>query len=275
MVDIRHYTLFTLTAILIAGTAYSVLHDTYLDTSNPLLTHLPHKLAKTHYFAAKTNVFNTYFIKKLWGWTSVLFFFSYLTSPVQVRTKDRLFKYLAATTIWLLFTSWFFGPALLERFIVASGGECILALPSGGVLSVPNELCFTHSTISHQSHPHLFPDTFSAMDTSLLGWASIPRLRRGHDISGHVFLLTLATLFLADQLRPSFKTKRWTSVHTWAVTSNIILIGLWLLAALTTSVYFHSPMEKLSGYLLGLSSFMLIQALFGGEVQIHPRTVPE
>ncbi|KAF9485964.1 hypothetical protein BDN70DRAFT_794808 [Pholiota conissans] len=274
MVDARHYTLFVITAILIAGTAYSVHQDTYLDTSNPLLTHLPHKLSGTHYFATKTNILNTLFIKKSWAWTSATFLFSYLTSPVQVRTKDRLFKYFTATAIWLLFTSWFFGPALLERFIVVSGGECILALPSGDIVSVPNELCYTRSTITQQTHPHLFPATFSTEDYSLKGWASKPRLRRGHDVSGHVFLLTLSTLFLVDQLRPSFKIRRWTSVHKWAIASNIILIGIWLFATYTTSVYFHSPFEKFTGYLLGLASFVLTQVLFGGNVQIHPRTVP-
>ena len=37
MVDIRHYTFAAITAILLAGTVYSLVYDTYLDTSDPLL----------------------------------------------------------------------------------------------------------------------------------------------------------------------------------------------------------------------------------------------
>ncbi|KAF8967915.1 inositol phospholipid synthesis and fat-storage-inducing TM-domain-containing protein [Flammula alnicola] len=268
MVDVRHYTLVLLSAILFIGTVYSVFQDTYLDTSNPLLSALPHKLSHTHYFATKTNPLNVYFIKKSWGWTSALFLFSYLTAPPQTRTKDRLFKYLTLTGIWLLFTSWFFGPALFERLTVLSGGECVFTLPSGDLITVPNELCYTKSTITHHTHPDLFVDTTTFPSE---GWRVIPRLRRGHDISGHVFLLTMSTLFLVDQLRPSFKVGRWSSIHTWAIAANIVLVAIWLFATYTTSVYFHSPFEKFSGYLLGVASFGLTQILFGGDVQTHPQ----
>ena len=70
-----------LSAIVVFGTAYSVLFGTYLDTSNPLLTHLPHPLSDTHYFASKKNFLNVYFIKKAWGWTSAVFLFSWFTTP--------------------------------------------------------------------------------------------------------------------------------------------------------------------------------------------------
>lgn len=105
-------TLAAITAIVVFGTAYSVLNNTYLDTSNPLLTHLPHPLHHTHYFASKRNVFNVVFTKNLWGWTSAAFLALFFTSPPRTRTRERVYKYLALTAVWLLFTSWFFGPAL-------------------------------------------------------------------------------------------------------------------------------------------------------------------
>ncbi|KAF8161233.1 inositol phospholipid synthesis and fat-storage-inducing TM-domain-containing protein [Crassisporium funariophilum] len=268
MRDIRYQTIVVIAVTLLFGTGYSVLYNTYLDTSNPLLTHLAHALSGSHYFATKTNPLNVYFIKKAWGWTSLAFLFSYLTSPAQVRTKERFFKYLTLTAVWLLFTSWFFGPALLERVIVASGGQCVIALPNGDPITVPNEYCYSKSTITQQSHPDLFVTTFAIPPE----WRLIPRLRMGHDISGHIFLLTMSTLFLVDQLRPSFKMGRWSSVHQWALASNIVLIAIWLFAIYTTGVYFHSPFEKLTGFLLGVASFAITQVpVF--DVLSQPQTV--
>lgn len=250
MADLRYQTLLTITAILLLGTAYSVLYGTYLDTSNPLLTLLPHHLADTHHFASKSNPLNVYFIKKSWGWTSLVFLFSYLTSPPQIRTRERLSKFLFLTLVWVLFTSWFFGPALLDRFTVYSGGKCVYQLPDGKVETVPVEVCYAKSAISPETHQHLFREgaTQSFMELPE-GWHTVPRLRRGHDLSGHIFLLTMATLLLADQLRASFKFRAWWSgLHMWAVAANIVLIGIWLLGTYTTSVYFHSPFEKFTGY---------------------------
>ncbi|KAF8897091.1 inositol phospholipid synthesis and fat-storage-inducing TM-domain-containing protein [Gymnopilus junonius] len=257
MTDLRLQTLLTVTAILLLGSAYSVLYGTYLDTSNPHLTHLPHHLADTHFFASKSNPLNVYFIKKSWGWTSLVFLFSYLTSPPQIRTRRRLSKFLFLTSVWVLFTSWFFGPALLDRFTVYSGGECVYQLPDGHIRNVPIEVCYTKSAISPETHKHLFSDNFAGLPE---GWRIVPRIRRGHDFSGHVFLLTMATLLLADQLRASFKFRAWWSgLHMWAVAANIALMGIWLLGTYTTSVYFHSPFEKFTGYLLGVTSFAVSQ----------------
>ncbi|KAL0956456.1 hypothetical protein HGRIS_002602 [Hohenbuehelia grisea] len=241
--------------ILLVGTTYSVLQNTYLDTSNPLLAHLPHPLHATHYFANKANFLNVMFIKRAWAWTTGAFLLAWLTAPGAM--AGRFVRWLAATAVWLAFTSWFFGPALLERVIVASGGECVLALPSGDTLSVPQEYCFTKSTISTDSHPHLFTtSTFVAPEA---GWGGKPRLRRGHDVSGHVFLLTMSVLFLAEQLRPSFRVSRWSTAHACAVAANAVLIGIWLFSLWTTGLYFHTPLEKFTGYVLGVLGFAVSQ----------------
>ena len=247
MVDVRHFTLAAITAIVLLGTLYSVVHDTYLDTSNPLLSHLPHKLSNTHYFATKSNPLNVYFIKKSWGWTTLAFFASFITAPSQVRTKQRVFKFLTLTVIWLLFTSWFFGPALLERITVFSGGQCIFPLPSGDLITIPDQFCHTRSTLTPHTHPDLFTSLQMKAFAPPEGFRIVPRIRNGHDISGHIFILTMSTLFLADQLRPSFRAGRWSSLHGWAIAANIVLIWIWLFACYTTSVYFHAPFEKFTG----------------------------
>lgn len=261
MPDARIAALAITTSIVLFGTAYSVFNNSYLDTSNPLLTYLPHPLHSTHYFASKKNPLNIYFIKRIWGWTTAAFLFHFFTSPRAARTKERVFQYLAATGVWLIFTSWFFGPAVLERLVASTGGECVVNLPSGAVITVPNEYCYTKSTVSALTHPSLFPASLLLPED---GWHGRPRLRRGHDVSGHIFLLTMSTLFLVDQLRTSFVSsaradRRWPPMHKWAVLVNALFIAVAMFASYTTSVYFHTPIEKLTGYLLGVGGFAVTQ----------------
>jgi hypothetical protein len=232
------------TAVVLLGTLYSVWKNTYLDTSNPLLTHLPHPLGTSHRWANKSNFLNVYFIKKAWGWTSGAYLFAWGTSPTPLRSGQRLARWVVATAIWVIFTAWFFGPALIERIVLASGGECILSLPSGELLALPAQYCHAHAAISPATHPTLFTSSFVLPPE----WRATPRLRKGHDVSGHIFLLTLSILLLAQQLAGSFALRRWSVPHAAAVNANIALILVWLFASGTTSVYFHSPLEKVTGY---------------------------
>ncbi|KAF7968692.1 hypothetical protein HWV62_29702 [Athelia sp. TMB] len=254
MPDLRKAAFVALSGVLIFGSAYSVIYNTYLDTSNPLLTSLPHPLSSTHYFANKANPLNTIFIKRAWGWTSGAFLLLYVTAPPnqpgahEDAGLERMYKWLAETGCWIVFTSWFFGPAVLERVIAYSGGECVLALPNGGVLPVPEQYCFAKSPLSPATHPALFASPL--LGPGLDSWKAVPRLRKGHDISGHVFLLTMCTLFLADQLRASFRrgSAPWPAAHKVAVGANFALMGIWLFSIYTTSIYFHTVFEKFTGY---------------------------
>ncbi|KAJ3910291.1 inositol phospholipid synthesis and fat-storage-inducing TM-domain-containing protein [Lentinula edodes] len=238
------------------GTSYSIIYGTYLDTSDPLLAHLAHPLAKTDYWARKSNVLNVYFIKKAWGWTSAAFMLLWATSNPAARSLSRVVQWLTATACWLTFTTWFFGPAVIDRVILASGGECFVPLPSGELITIPTDYCLTKSTVAPSSHPDIFTSSLVLPE----GWSGIPRLRRGHDVSGHIFLLTMSILFLADQLSISLRSGPTSIRHKVAISANIALIGIWLFASVTTSVYFHSPFEKLTGYALGLVGFAFTQA---------------
>ena len=239
----------TVGVVLLGGTIYSVLNSTYLDTSNPLLAHLPHPLQSSDYFANKSNPLNTIFIKKAWGWTSGAFALLYATSPARIRSSNRLLQYVAVTLAWLAFTGWFFGPPLIERVVVASGGQCVVAVPgSGEVINVPIEYCFTKSSLSPATHPTLFTSLTTDFTTTT-PWSARPRLRRGHDVSGHIFLLTMSVLFLADQIALSLRSAAlWTAAHNLAVTANGVLIAIWVFATYTTAIYFHTPFEKLTGF---------------------------
>jgi len=239
----------TIIFVLSAGTLYSVLNSSYLDTSNPLLTHLPHPLQSTDYFANKSNLLNTVFIKKAWGWTSGAFALLYATSPARIRSWNRFLQYVVVTLAWLAFTGWFFGPPLIERVVVASGGQCMLTVPvSGELIDIPIEYCYTKSSLSPATHPTLFTSLTTDFTTTD-PWSARPRLRKGHDVSGHIFLLTLSVLFLAHQITHSLRSATvWTATHNLAVTANVVLIAIWVFATYTTAIYFHTPLEKLTGF---------------------------
>ena len=84
---------------------------------------------------------------------------------------------------------------------------------------------------------------------------------RGHDVSGHVFLLTLSLLVLADAVAPALALPQRallparTPIHWYAVLASCSLMLVWLFALLTTAVFFHSPFEKFTGYRALLSLF--------------------
>ncbi|KAI0812602.1 inositol phospholipid synthesis and fat-storage-inducing TM-domain-containing protein [Irpex lacteus] len=254
-----------LTALILVGTLYSTWASTYLDTSNPLLTHLPHPLHTTHYFASKSNILNLLFTKKLWGWSTLSFFLLYFTSPALIQRRERLYKWLIETAVWVAFTGWFLGPSLFDRLTVSLGGECILHLPSGALVSVPEHLCYNRAMVNPQTHPHLFAASLVLpADT----WSQVPRIRRGHDISGHLFLLTMSILFLSEQTQVTFEhfrmhAERTRSVpwyHWMAMGGAVCVLALAYFAAWTTCVYFHTPAEKLS--VLGVAGYSITRVPF-------------
>ena len=128
-------------------------------------------------------------------------------SQSETRSGTRLKRWAAATAVWLVFTTWFFGPTLLSRIRRASGGECALRLPSGDVHTVPATFCgFPSPPPPQVTYPNLFQhlatsDDAAAAAARLDSWSATPRLMRVH-VSGHVSLLTLSLLVLGDAIAP-------------------------------------------------------------------------
>lgn len=65
----------------------------------------------------------------------------------------------------------------------------------------------------------------------------------GHDLSGHVFLLTHASLFLWSEVTPVLSRSGALEGETIGV---LALLGLWWWMLLMTGVYFHTWREKVS-----------------------------
>ncbi|EJU03962.1 hypothetical protein DACRYDRAFT_63532 [Dacryopinax primogenitus] len=249
-------------------------------TQSESLVALQTPSSATHsYFANKHNVFNLWFVKYAWGWTSFVFVLHWLAAPKGVRRPASWVRYTLATLAFLAFTAWFFGPAMMDRLRILSGGECVLPVPSPPastgtslsppsapyLLRVPYTLCYTRTPLSPSTHPELFaqPD----IPAPPAGFRLTPRLRKGHDVSGHIFLLTLAVLFLVDEVALSWgliwfaRTRgvkpTWT--HLWATVLVSALLVLWGWMVLITSVYFHTPEEKFSGFVIGLAAYAFSQ----------------
>ncbi|KAI0245184.1 hypothetical protein BJV78DRAFT_1140630 [Lactifluus subvellereus] len=248
--DLRILTFILISILIIHGTYYSIQNSTYLDTSDPLLTSKSHPLATKYPLASKRSLLNLLFLKWSWAWSTAAFLLLLFTSPPN-RTRRSL-QWLFATGAWFSLTVSFFGPPLLTRLTAASGGECGLHI-GNSFIPIPSPYCAAGVPVTRSTHPELFPVVFLGPDTDISG-PLLPRLRRGHDVSGHVFLLTLAALFLADQIRQAR-----SSAHLYALGASGALLSLWVFSLWVTSVFFHSPSEKISGFLLGVMSFTFSQ----------------
>jgi len=252
ILDFRFVALIATAVAVAHGTYYSLQNSTYLDTSDPILTTQPHPLATSHILASKRSLLNVVFLKWSWAWTTAAFLPLLFTSSVK-RTR-RLLQWAFASVAWFILTSWFFGPSLFTRLTAASGGECGLHIGKAFV-PIPQAYCSASAPVTRSTHPELFPVVFEGTEAQPNDQL-IPRLRFGHDVSGHVFLLTLCVLFLADQLR---QTR--TSAHLYAIGTGGAFLSLWVFSLWVTSVFFHVPSEKISGFSVSLPHLISSQYL--------------
>jgi hypothetical protein len=159
------------------------------------------------------------------------------------------------TTWWIFVTQWFFGPAIIDRGFLLTGGQCELARQAdNGDVNMDSTRQFVTS-----------------MACKAVGgkWAG------GHDISGHVFLLVLGSMFLLEEvlhvvLRSSREKEERTilmadgavksavieavqvgdsapeSYGQWNLGVKFVMIvsGLSIWMLLMTAAYFHTWFEK-------------------------------
>ncbi|KAG8943798.1 hypothetical protein FRC04_002492 [Tulasnella sp. 424] len=284
----RHNTaaLTILTSIVVVGTVLSIKNESFLDTSNPLISHLPHPHHGKSYFASKHTILNRAFVKYAWAWTSVVFWAIWMGADENevkggVKTLDQAGKWLGTTLVWGAFASWFFGPSLFNRIVALTGGECVVYMPAPQgapqvpgiertaphLIAIPSEFCTGVRTIvTPESHPALFahPPLAEYLAQGMgfdPAYKIVPKLTKGHDISGHTFLLTLSTLFLVDALVKARKGKA-TPTALATQLAGWVLVGLWATMLWATALYFHTWQEKASGFALGIVGFVFSQYPF-------------
>lgn len=208
------------------------------------------------YFSLKRNLFNVYFVKKAWFWTTVIYaaFIAssksacaksshYLGTPAQIACR-----YAAATLWWVLFAQWFFGLPIMDRVFLLSGGSC--------------------EGLAEQIGAKLSGKSISSAVCKKNGgqWTG------GHDPSGHVFLLVHSSLFLLFEMLPYLMAEARPKLGL-AHKAALGLLGLWAWMLLMTSMYFHSFAEKLVGLVWAYGQVLFVyvfardtswgQALFG------------
>lgn len=221
-----------------------------------------------NYYNNKGNIFNQWFVKKGWAWTTgviVIFYAAEYSKPVFRRhlLLGAFLRWAAATFWWVLFTQWCFGVPIMDKVFLLSGGKCA-AISSDKVASFTNQF-------------HLFQAAGELYESKVISSSTCRRLRGswegGHDPLGHVFLLVHSSLYLFHETKPfwqgwgdlyengaSFvKKANRTNVATRfrlfvrASPSAVVvaLLSLWWFMLLMTNMYFHSLGEKLVGLAFG------------------------
>lgn len=206
-----------------------------------------------NYFARKNNLFNAYFVKIGWAWTTLAFVSLLFQAPYSSthRSTQRIrrlaqaaLRYALATTAWYLTTQWFFGPPVIDRGFVVTGGRC-------------ERLEHAHA----HGHPHGGHGVLEELLTSAACKAAGGDWRGGHDVSGHVFMLVLASAVLgfeavgaraAVSVGGGGKEKSGSddvgtsSLAVWAGRFVWVVSGMswWML--FMTAIWFHTWLEKVS-----------------------------
>lgn len=236
------------------------------------------------YFATKGNVFNRFFVKQGWAWVTFSYLFFLFTHPATgpanslVLTQKRLrgiFRYAIVTVWWIFVTQWFFGPPIIDRGFTLTGGQCEL--------------------VEQAEAGNVNMDDTRQFVTGVACKAVGGKWKGGHDISGHVFLLVLGSMFLFEEiLHVTMKTTKAKEERTilmndgavksaeveaevesgpatqgqWTLGAKIVLgVGaLSVYMLLMTAAYFHTWFEKLTGLLVALSGIFVVYFL--------PRAIP-
>ncbi|GEQ71270.1 hypothetical protein JCM33374_g4951 [Metschnikowia sp. JCM 33374] len=160
---------------------------------------------------------------------------------------NRLLKYTLYLIFGVFFNAWFFGPSLVERLNVATGGHCA-------------------------GSEELLQSMSQCRGNPLSSWVD------GFDLSGHYFFLITSSSVLLDAIsrrnagagtgansneqncHKSMAQKLLQMATTLTTRFAMVLITVWLVEFCVTSIFFHTVWEKASG-LLGIPVGLMILAL--------------
>ncbi|KAI2481977.1 Scs3p domain containing protein [Pyrenophora tritici-repentis] len=232
------------------------------------------------YFAQKKNVFNVYFVKVGWFWTTLAFAFFVTLHPgfgqgASARRIRAVLRYGLVTTWWCFLTQWFFGPPLIDRGFRFTGGQCELLRKSDAREDMSN------------TREYITAATCKAVGGTWKG---------GHDISGHVFLLILGSSLLWLEFLPALThveglrdgrliTLPDGKVASVAVEKELVkeegeatargvkfalgVAGLMWWMLLMTAAYFHTWFEKFTGLLVAFAGLWTVYFLPRGVPQLR------
>ncbi|KAA8905742.1 inositol phospholipid synthesis and fat-storage-inducing TM-domain-containing protein [Sphaerosporella brunnea] len=199
----------------------------------------PSPATSESYFSKKGNLINVIFVKYGWFWTTFVFLMH--VSRLRASSKAKaLLRWLLATAWWIIVTQWFLGPPLMDRAFTLSGGVC----------ETLHQVNQAGPDMLDMNKPQVW---LTSADCKFHGgrWAG------GHDLSGHVFLLTHASLFLWSEFLPVFRVE---GIMGGGIESTAVLglLAMWWWMLLMTGIYFHTWREKATGYLIGAVQWALL-----------------
>jgi Fat storage-inducing transmembrane protein len=246
---------------LVVGSLFAILDP--VSRSSPYNTATQSHYANTapSYFAKKSNVFNKFFVKQGWAWVTFSYLFFLFTHPstgpvgsltVTPRRLRGILRYGMVTLWWIFVTQWFFGPPIIDRGFLLTGGQCdLVELAEAGKVEMDDTRQFV---------------------TGVACKAVGGKWKGGHDISGHVFLLVLGSMFIFEEVLHvvlgSKKTKEERTIlmsdgavksadveaekaasgvsGQWTLGAKLVLgvAALSLYMLLMTAAYFHTWFEK-------------------------------
>lgn len=252
--------LYVFPVVLVFGTVFSILSPETRSAQYDAVSqsHSQDPTFAPSYFARKSNVFNLFFVKRGWAWITVAFaafLFTHPSTAVGSRRLQAGLRWASVTALWFLVTQWCFGAPIIDRGFRWTGGKCELA----------------------QREVQMSDTSVGEMVTAMACKAAGGKWKGGHDISGHVFLLTLGTTFLMQEV--GWVVLRWSgwqgeercvvmpdgalksaSVEAEAPVGHgagkptlglgtklalgIMGLSVWML--LMTAIYFHTWFEKVS-----------------------------
>ncbi|KAI6246615.1 Acyl-coenzyme A diphosphatase fit1 [Erysiphe necator] len=261
---------------LVIGSLYSILNPATRSSPYNSNTQSHSQNTPPSYFAKKNNIFNTFFVKRGWAWITISYLYFLFSHPftgsagtLSPKRIQGLLRYGIVTLWWIFITQWFFGPPLIDRNFTLTGGKCELALSS-----------------------HSYRDQRKFLTASACK-AEGGHWKGGHDISGHVFLLVLGSMFLFEEVLHVVlrrrQEERIITMKDGAIKSASIVsenrfptesLGIWTLGSkiaigvatmclymlLMTAAYFHTWFEKLTGLMVALAGIFIAYFL--------PRIIP-
>ena len=276
-------------ATLLLGSLFSSLHPASRNAPYQAHTQSYAPDQAPSYFARKSNVFNVYFVKIGWFWTTLAFILLVLSHPslgpplrptVTKRRVQAAIRYSCITLVWIAVTQWFFGPPIIDRSFKWTGGQC--------------EIIYGESRTDQLKRAEMGDarEVFTHAACKTIGG----QWKGGHDISGHVFLLILGSAMLWLELLPAVlrmeglrEARRITTggglIRSASVEADeqpvsvsqpkdlgigikvaLVVAGIswWML--LMTAAYFHTWFEKFTGLMVAFGAIYVVYFL--------PRAVP-
>lgn len=219
-----------------------------------------------NYYNDKGNIFNQWFVKKGWAWTTIVVAIFYgvelYRKPSRKIVLRALIRWVLATGWWILFTQWCFGVPIMDKVFLWTGGKC-------GKVAAERIGRLDDLVVA------LFQQWDGHYESRLVSSATCRRMRGtwegGHDPLGHVFLLVHSSLYLFHEIKPfwpgwtifvrqiqanlrplkSFVQRVIALVQTTPQVVVVALLLLWWFMLLMTNMYFHLLAEKLVGLIFG------------------------